>query len=49
MDYRRIDGCARDERVTLYDAIHLTMAHWNILAQELCRGFDKISDDAPIL
>ena len=23
--------------------------HWNILSQNLCRGFDKIDDNAPIL
>ena len=25
------------------------LMHWNILAQRLCDGFDKISDNAPML
>ena len=27
----------------------LKLMHWNILAQRLCDGFDKINDNAPML
>ena len=31
------------------NAVNFSIMEWNILAQRLCDGFDKIPDEAPIL